>query len=140
MKYCTNCGNELMDDQLFCPNCGETVEATNEQGIAPEESNGTSAEITYEKKQDKNLWAVIGMILGGVSILIGLLLFFSAARSYYDAGVYGADYYTEVASRLSSLANNLVETQQIIARGFGALLMALGGFDICYFGEKIKKK
>lgn len=25
MKYCTHCGHEILDDALFCPNCGYEV-------------------------------------------------------------------------------------------------------------------
>lgn len=139
MKYCKNCGTELSEGQEFCPNCGTAVETTNEQVSETETVSKPAEEKPAEKKQNINVWAIIGTVVGAITIIFGLSMFISAGSNYYSAGIYGADYYTEVASRLSSIANNLVEVQGTIAKGFGFLLTSLGAIDICCFGKKIKK-
>lgn len=44
MKYCSNCGNQVNDDSLFCPKCGSkinnSVGASGDAGI-PEAANNT---------------------------------------------------------------------------------------------------
>ena len=130
MKYCKNCGTEY---------CGTAVETTNEQVSETETVSEPAEEKPAEKKQNINVWALIGTVVGAITIIFGLSMFISAGSNYYSAGIYGADYYTEVASRLSSIANNLVEIQGTIAKGFGFLLTSLGAIDICCFGKKIKK-
>lgn len=139
MKYCKNCGTELSEGQEFCPNCGTAAETTNEQVCETETVSEPAEMKPAEKKQNINVWAVVGTVVGAIIIIFGLSMFISVGSNYYSAGVYGADYYTEVASRLSSIANNLVEIQGTIAKGFGFLLTSLGAIDICYFGKKIKK-
>ena len=139
MKYCKNCGTELSEGQEFCPNCGTAVETTNEQVSETETVSEPAEKKPAEKKQNINVWALIGTAVGAITIIFGLSMFISVGSNYYSAGIYGADYYTEVASRLSSIANNLVEVQGTIAKGFGFLLTSLGAIDICCFGKKIKK-
>lgn len=56
MKYCINCGQELMDNMKFCPNCG--VKITNEKSIEnsdeyiqePETANKTNAKIKISNR------------------------------------------------------------------------------------------
>ena len=139
MKYCKNCGTELSEGQEFCPNCGTAAETTNEQVCETETVSEPAEMKPAEKKQNINVWAVVGTVVGAITIIFGLSMFISVGSNYYSAGIYGADYYTEVASRLSSIANNLVEVQGTISKGFGFLLTSLGAIDICYFGKKIKK-
>ncbi len=38
MKYCTKCGNELMDEAVICPKCGCMVEGANITGV-PNQQN-----------------------------------------------------------------------------------------------------
>ena len=38
MKYCTKCGNELMEDAVICPHCGCAQEQIN----APRQSDGSN--------------------------------------------------------------------------------------------------
>ena len=144
MIYCTNCGAEIAEGQAFCTSCGKAVEVSNET-VAPTEAaneatNETVGETVKKKKLDVNKWAVAGIVVGCIAFFVGLSMLGSGGFSYKTAGVYGADYYTEVASRLTSIANDLAEAKQIIAEGFGTLLMVIGGIDICYFGNKLRSK
>ena len=33
MKYCSNCGNELLDDAVICPQCGSMQEKTKQKPV-----------------------------------------------------------------------------------------------------------
>ena len=55
MKYCTRCGNELLDDAVICPKCGCAVEGMRN----PEAVNNRSGLQTAAK---------IFMILGCISV------------------------------------------------------------------------
>lgn len=35
MKYCSNCGHELLDEAVFCPNCGCLVQKAVVPAVAP---------------------------------------------------------------------------------------------------------
>lgn len=52
MKYCTNCGRELMDEWNVCPNCGGTV------GAAP---------VAARKETGLTTAAKVFMILGTIA-------------------------------------------------------------------------
>lgn len=55
MKYCTKCGNELLDDAVICPKCGCAVE-------------GTVNPATVNKPSGLQIAAKIFMILGCISM------------------------------------------------------------------------
>ena len=56
MKYCSKCGNELVDEAIVCPKCGCAV-----NGVK------TSAE---KKSLDKNQLKGILLIAAGVAIIV----------------------------------------------------------------------
>ena len=41
MKYCTHCGKELLDEAIFCPGCGCTVETPEKNVPADDSTNET---------------------------------------------------------------------------------------------------
>lgn len=57
MKYCTNCGHKLNEDDLYCTDCGKAVK---EEKVVKEDSSN---------KKD-----ITGYIIIGVFILLGILL------------------------------------------------------------------
>lgn len=69
MKFCTKCGNELKDDDMFCARCG--AKATNEEprqfGVEDIYSNNYADKKAYSS----NTVGKIGFILS----IIGLVLF-----------------------------------------------------------------
>jgi hypothetical protein len=42
MKYCSNCGTELLNTANFCPSCGAKVNASNTEGVADNSSSTQS--------------------------------------------------------------------------------------------------
>ena len=39
MKYCSKCGNELLDESVICPRCGCPVNSGNHAGKRPDSGN-----------------------------------------------------------------------------------------------------
>ena len=63
MKYCTKCGNELLDEAVICPKCGCSVENGQSKKIV-EESNRSIAK--------KDLFT--GFLLNMIAVIIPLIL------------------------------------------------------------------
>lgn len=43
MKYCSNCGKELSDETIFCPNCGHATDlASNNSSYSPQKEDKIS--------------------------------------------------------------------------------------------------
>ena len=59
MKFCQRCGEEIMDEEVFCPGCGCTVAKEIEK-----------TEISYEKCVKA---AVTTDILSAVAIALGII-------------------------------------------------------------------
>ena len=62
MKYCSKCGNELMDEAVICPKCGCATEYPNP---IEDESHKTSSGIRTAAK----VLMIIGTVLMGFYIL-----------------------------------------------------------------------
>lgn len=79
MAFCSNCGSQIGDESKFCPNCGKTLDAQN-AGQQQTQTTQTSQpnyqqgyQPNYQQTQTKpklNIMALVGFILGCVSILI----------------------------------------------------------------------
>lgn len=52
MKYCTKCGKQLNDDDLFCPACGAKQEAVKPQQEAPKEEHRFNFEEARQEMAD----------------------------------------------------------------------------------------
>ena len=46
--FCTNCGSQIADDVKFCPSCGNALEKTIPQNIAPAVAGNANAATTIE--------------------------------------------------------------------------------------------
>lgn len=62
MKYCTNCGNELLSDAAICHRCGSMQEVT-------------------QSKLSKDKWNILWFILSFLWWWVGLILYFDFRRS-----------------------------------------------------------
>ena len=66
MKYCTNCGAVMNDQERFCENCGKQVDGT-EKWAGPE-YDGRGVPAYYGERQNylpvgalKNKWVTLGL-------------------------------------------------------------------------------
>ncbi len=77
MKYCSHCGNELMDEAAFCPKCG-----------CPVENASVKAEVVDDSKDALRLVAKVFMVISCVSIgwsLIPLIWMIPMTVTYWKA-------------------------------------------------------
>ena len=90
MKYCSQCGKELVDEAVVCPNCGCAVQApANQQEDKPSTGLNILAflfplvglilflcfqKTTPVRTKAIGKWALIGFVVGvALSILLGIL-------------------------------------------------------------------
>ena len=93
-------------------------------------------------------FCVIGMIVGIITVLIGLYVAFGYKASfngtYTDSASFGADFYTyiyeatsDASYNVAALGNLVSKALSFIVRSLGFLLMSIGGAITCFFGYKM---
>ncbi len=68
MKHCTNCGTQLHDDTMVCPQC-QTEFNSQSSSIPPEELSSKPT-----KSNNKNKAYICSIIVGIILILVGLFI------------------------------------------------------------------
>lgn len=81
MKYCTNCGQQLNDNQQFCQNCGANVapkKADNhhKQNVTRQTKAQTKHKKASQKKKNKLPIIIISIVALVLVILTGLAIYF----------------------------------------------------------------
>ena len=115
MKYCTKCGSELKDTDLFCSNCGEKVNR-----IVEKEDNL----FDYGKAQESSTKPRLRNIKG-------LLGFIFSIEAILDVLVY---YYFRVDQKNNSLPGVNYDPTALNIALFFAAAMTLFAFLISMFG------
>ena len=114
MKYCSKCGAELNDNDVFCNKCGQKVGEEVTVNKAYEE-----ARVNYEEKglakDVKNVKAIVGFI-------------FSLVALFYEFGFYAIK--KEAARPGSGIEGNMEGAALIVAFIFTAIafIISAGGF------------
>lgn len=102
---------------------------------------------------NKKVFAIVGMVVSGLVILMGLLAMggslggngdFPSGTSYlYDSGYasFGGDFYSyvnnnaaEAADAAATTARNVRELCELMRTVSGGFLMGFGAMGLCYFG------
>ena len=153
---CGNCGNTENDGEAFCSKCGTalgnaqatttansatpnpTYNAYNPNAYAAPNFNATQVTGIVKQKVKGKGSCVFGMISGILSILFGLLTLSQDTGSWESSTSYGGDAYTGIQNAAAQTANNVQDLAEIVAMGFGFLLISLGLFAFFYFITKIK--
>ena len=79
MKYCQQCGSQLVDQAVVCPNCGCAVQApVNQQEDKPSTGLNILVFLCFQKTTPVRAkaigkWALIGFIVGIVLSVLGAL-------------------------------------------------------------------
>lgn len=64
MRYCAKCGNELIEDSNFCPNCGKSV---------------------YNDNSENSISVILCAIVGLLFPIIGAILYYVLRKTDYKA-------------------------------------------------------
>lgn len=71
MRYCINCGKQLEDNVVFCPNCGTSSQGTGAAYVSPFDH---SAEFDAEDVKQNKIYAMLIYLSGVIGIIIALLV------------------------------------------------------------------
>ena len=107
--YCTNCGNELSKNSMFCPNCGTK---NKEEIIKPNDNENTNNHLA-------NVLCTISLCLYfGTPLLSFIVYFFSFGLSFNNDSAVSAigTLTTSIMSILSSVSTLAAYVLMIIAR------------------------
>ena len=81
MKYCKNCGVELSDDAVFCPNCGEKQTSDNSNIQSNPTTVSQSTNTVYVTSESSTL-GVMAIVCGFLMPFLGLILGIVGLSSY----------------------------------------------------------
>ena len=71
MKYCTKCGNELLDEAVICPKCGCLVEGALQPNTTSEEVASVENKQTLKKAAFVlNIITIIILVISAIVILL----------------------------------------------------------------------
>ncbi len=153
---CGNCGNVENDGEAFCSKCGTALanvqagapannavpnpayNAYNPNAYATPNFNAAQVATVVKQKIKGKASSVFGMISGILSVIFGLITLSQDTGSLESSASYGGDAYTGIQNAAAQTANNVQDLAEIVAMGFGFLLIVLGLFAISYFVTKMK--
>lgn len=69
MKYCTKCGNELFDEAVLCPKCGNAVGQVNRVHLTKQRNPRVGVVLGWFSVCTSVYLPVAGWILGGMGLL-----------------------------------------------------------------------
>ena len=75
MKFCSRCGTQLEDNDVFCPSCGEVCDTTvvNNANNNRNSSQNNRQTMSKREKETKTL-GVLSIIFGALGGVVGLIL------------------------------------------------------------------
>ena len=73
MKFCTKCGNEMLDEAVICTKCGCMVEKSQHKEKIVKENNANF----------ENMYGMISFIFGIVSFICAIFVFIRIDSLYY---------------------------------------------------------
>ena len=75
MKFCSRCGTQLEDNDVFCPSCGEVCDTTvvNNANNNRNSSQNNRQTMSKREKETKTL-GILSIIFGALGGVVGLIL------------------------------------------------------------------
>lgn len=114
-KFCSKCGNELMEESVICPKCGCPV--VNSESVFKQDNlnSGADDRAKDSSKGKYNLLSIIGIVLAGVSLLLNFW------------GIVGI-----AAVIISSIALVQIKNTNEKGKALAVVGISVGGFSILY--------
>lgn len=144
MKYCSKCGTEMREDDIFCPECGAKTTAD-----APRESviGVISPSMTPRQRMLRGVvgsqWthtmavsSTVYFILSLISSLLSVSMLTNALQSIID--YYSYEFYYYDYSWIGSLINSVVSSSSMLTYAFIALHV-IGWWSIYKWSRKTDK-
>ena len=86
----------------------------------------------------KKAFSTIGIIVGIAIVVMGIVVLrLKTGETYVESTSFKGDFYTYSYRATRIAAQNIGYLAQIVSKGIGFLLMAIGVTDICVFGCKL---
>jgi len=135
MKFCNNCGKELIDGTLFCPECGAPVREEYGEDFAIKQEKECLDTFHRFLRYERTAWRILGILLVVFSILhislaingtsesVGLDVFMDII--YLSTGIVNLYMARKVNLYMNTLYNDV---DPIIERYKGAGIIVLGAF------------
>ena len=77
MKYCSKCGAQLADDDMYCYNCGSETKDLNEEKKVEKDAFDNYYENNYRNSnyygEQRNTMATLGLVFSFISPILGLV-------------------------------------------------------------------
>ncbi|MBR3362736.1 MAG: zinc-ribbon domain-containing protein [Bacilli bacterium] len=82
MKYCTNCGNLIKDEELFCTNCGKNLTDHINDNLNEQKTVESSRDITEKSKK----YLLISFLLTLIPVILFAYCYISAGGDFSGGG------------------------------------------------------
>lgn len=73
-KFCENCGAEIDDNQVVCPNCGNGAEEIKAEETVTEATETTTSTSSAAKSNNVKTYAIIGGIAAAVVVILAIII------------------------------------------------------------------
>ena len=75
MKFCSRCGTQLEDNDVFCPSCGEVCNITEVNNANNYRNSSQNNRQTMSKRdKDTKTLGILSIIFGALGGVVGLIL------------------------------------------------------------------
>lgn len=77
MRYCSNCGKQLRDEEAFCSGCGNAVNAVPQQPIQAQQSFSAQQPVQFQQpmvEEEKKTLATCALAFAFLMPVVGLIL------------------------------------------------------------------
>lgn len=86
MKYCSHCGKEVLDEAVFCPHCGCSVQGTPDDTLNKQQQQQQPNYAPQPQQESYIPLTVVGFVFAFVSSLVGLILSIVAFKNAKEVG------------------------------------------------------
>lgn len=137
---CSNCREKVSDQATAWPHCNTKFNVEESSAEAVLHENPVNPELAKKEIQQESqkivnkYWEVLGLILGIATVIVGLIIIFSAT-DILPTAKFGADYYNYTYRVLVRLETAIHDATKAV----GLIISVFGGCLVYKFGSKIMR-